>query len=768
MSIDKVVQTNRTILFEVFNSESNHRLDTLLQNEWDNGEEVFHTILTDKDNGLCVKSFDEFLEKFKPVLYQTSFYQDDEVVFKYSIEKPTNMPYNVVDITEQNYYKMILKLYEQKGTSGINNLDFDYDEIKNILTPSNTTKEIKTIRRNLEYNYNKLLELEKQNAPASETNRYKKNIVNIRKSIINKYKDFNFLNFIPIALADTENKLNALPPSTSSKGSQSPQLKLAEYCFDANGDIKVIQKSVSNEETPIGIEDKNTSTGEELLVKQETNTALANKNNINTVASKPLGQYIENDFIKYAPAQISNNTFVKNLIISSYTNDNNNSNAVLSAEQIEQLKTQKEIYQQIYKKTQESFIKAVHSLIEKIMSVKIFFDHATEKGNLEQSDLIIANCTVDDLLDTSVKANFEKYIESMQNTPDTRIWFAIIPGLNLECDIQPDDSDDDTDIDMENLDDDIIDVDEKNSNNHNGLNLVSMNSLKSMLDILSKNNILTFFSSKGCEKTSFSRLNTNIIQNYKKSLETINNKKYSVFCYPNFTILPKKEQAVEFGVDRNNNPIRLNSNGVFIDSCYVACGMMVACQNPKFLESKGLKIKRNNACVRFDLENNKYNKIILSKMNRENLLNWSKDIKNEIERDSFGFCFCCDKVYYENNLIPNTYVYNARTLEKDDNNGHYKNIYKVLVENFIKIVLPLQCGKLTVESIQNFISNDKGARGWKKEAGEYDNSILDENEKILFDDKNKKISINFKGNELILNDITIESDTDNTENQDKK
>jgi hypothetical protein len=83
-----IQQTNRTILFEEINPEKLDLLtmigDTKGIDSLDDGK------IKEINEKLLVKSFDEFLDKFAPVVY--SFYNATNQKVMYTLKKPENLP----------------------------------------------------------------------------------------------------------------------------------------------------------------------------------------------------------------------------------------------------------------------------------------------------------------------------------------------------------------------------------------------------------------------------------------------------------------------------------------------------------------------------------------------------------------------------------------------------------------------------------------------------------------------------------------------------
>ncbi len=85
-----IEQTNRTILFEEINPE---KLDLItLIGDTKGIDSLNDDKIKEINEMLLVRSFDEFLDKFAPVVY--SFYNANNQKVVYTLKKPENLPEN--------------------------------------------------------------------------------------------------------------------------------------------------------------------------------------------------------------------------------------------------------------------------------------------------------------------------------------------------------------------------------------------------------------------------------------------------------------------------------------------------------------------------------------------------------------------------------------------------------------------------------------------------------------------------------------------------
>lgn len=723
MPLRRIKQTSKIMLIEEFcTSENVPDLCTILRNEDVKQKSEFFTLV---ENNLEVRSYEEFVEKFMPSVWEWCEQSNDStcpVAFRYSLEKPKeNVNAHEMKLSSNEFYTMVMDLYSRKGCSGESNLEFDYSKVGDLLSPRRVLENAKQLRKDLDYNYNKMKKLTE--GAKSERNECVRKIKNIRKEIVSQYKN-SLTGKIKLALADTEEKLTALSAKSQTENwneqsAKTPRLP-CRIKFDENGNLDVEVLEIEDNLSVIEEEEK---------------------------SSNELVTLIEQDFDKHSD---DNNTYIKELVVSNYCNIT--PKTILNQEELIEKRNQ---YTAIFKASQEQFIRAISSAVEKILNVKVFFEQASVFNKKLPAPVIVTNCKANKLIeDEKVKSSFEYFIrESGREFDDWKIWFAVVPAIGDAEFV------DNPDIDEELWDD--ISMDEESEQDYqvkttDGEVLVSLDTLKVLLNILKTGKIITFFNYRANENTGFGKFRNEILEQYRKKLESINNNEYAVFTYPNFTVLPKKETAIEIGKTTQNGDEKkefLNIPGIYVDSSYVAAGLVVASQNPEYLAQKKYKVERNNPCVRFDLEDRDNRFIMLTNMNREGKGVWSSEVENNIEQDKFGFCFCGNTKFYKNERINNTYVYTARTMHRDDK-GIYDPIYTRLTMDFIMQYLRTENeggNKYKPAMVKQFISDKVGE--WKRAAESENkaNNILHEKEDVTFEGENLKVKFTGYETEITLN-----------------
>ena len=724
--MDVVKQTGKTIIFEEFNRDENKmNLVTLLtRDDEDISLEKFKDALMGKDSELVVENFEDFVEKFSPTIYETIVKTGETSKFVYELDKP-KYECTQIKLKDHAFYKMIMSLLDRKATSDKGNLEFPYDDLKKALSPEAEMEECKKIRRNFLSNTREYMKLVKSGEPSQEAERFAQNIMACRDKIVDKYQNKSPLALLPLLIADKQSQIDKMKEAEEPSSSQG-EVKVipCNYSFDEKGNICLIEQSYSDE-APSEV------TGDDRI--------------------NQLIDVVRDDFQESAPIAIRENTYIEDLVVNVFVPNGGNQ---LTTKDRYEIETEKKQLQDIYSSSIESFAKAVATVIEKFAGVKSFFDHALCDGKLARDvSVIISNCRVDAILNDDVaKRRFKKYFSALSAEKDiNKIWFGIIPGVAYG---------EDTSIlkKASNPFERRRTEEVSTKKNHNGL--VNLDTVKEMLSILNEVKIMTFVNYKAGEKTGFSELTDSIVNGYKKDFENVNSE-YAVFTYPNFTILPKEKNTVRIGTEYNYDMGKERETyivipGIYLESSYIACGMIVGIQNYRYLQSKGFMVKTKYPCVRFDIEDIENTKRITTKLNRETTTEMLKQTKDAIMEDRFGFVFADNKIIFDGRVINNSYILNARTLKKD-NNGKYKPLYKTLVRNFVAQLLRAFAENVTDKSVNQFKTDyvETWKRDNKDDDRKYANRVLLEGETIELDSAKHRLVVTFNKEAEVWDDIVI-------------
>lgn len=233
LSLDFFRQTNRTILFEELNPE---KLDLLTLIE--TSEDI--TSLSDEkikeiNEKLLVKNFNEFLTKFEPKIY--SFFNAASQKIRYSLEKPEGIPdEHITEIPlnmENTFFKMLSSLMDTKKVVGDKNVDFNFNDILSMLSPKSVMDDIKQLRKEIAYLYDKHESLEDED-PKKLEYADKLNIAFDKAS-----KNYNnVLGMLPLAIEDIKTRILITGGDNTKK---SEKIKLGLLSMNDKGELKIIE-----------------------------------------------------------------------------------------------------------------------------------------------------------------------------------------------------------------------------------------------------------------------------------------------------------------------------------------------------------------------------------------------------------------------------------------------------------------------------------------------------------------------------------------------
>ena len=735
---DRIPQTHRAILFEEFTHPADNTAGNLydilsLYNDPTAGDVEMYKDIKDK---LEVHSFEEFLEKFQPKVFEyMTGTADGKMIFQYTTDpleaqKNNATPRKVIDHT---YYQMLVNMYSRKGDSGLADIEFNDEKIREILTPKREMEELLDTRRQIPMLMEKYDEAIKKNESAAPI---AKRLKKIRKAALEQLKNPTAL--MSIGLDDLDRKISATDTklkqlsAAGGDGGEAPKLLSGRGGFDNDGRWILIPAKASTPDSA-----KNTDSASDP----------------NGDASKKFAKIIQGDLDKHATDQ---NNFTKALIISAYTGtelanpleDKNDSTAL--AIYREDLLDRKKIIQDSFRQAKEEFIKVLSESVQKLLCVKIFFDHATvnKSGKLPSTaGLIVTNCSAAKLIDAKIKDKFSAVMHHLgvDVADKNKLWFAILPHV-LDEDFGGGASED------VSLDDDLYDDDEDEEKvSTNGTDFAAATSILKIMDACK---IMTVFNFAPDKKTTFSALNAETVNDLQNKLDTLN-LEHAVYALPNFTIM--REGSVPLNEDKS---IKIAVPAMYIDASYVAAGLLIAAQQPDCWTARGFKKDESflpeYACVRIDFESNKIVPKLLTKFNRERSIAWSADVIDALSKKRFGFAFDGDRKYDSrtNGFIDNTYILNARTLKQKD--GKYQAIFRTLTKDFIRAYLKTYGAKIDPADLKDFlnkvVNGDWIQQAKKNKTKDIINLLIRDGENITQVDSNLKVELN--GDEDLL-DVDI-------------
>ena len=696
----KLKQMHRAILFEEFTDRTDTSATNLaaLLRTYDpkvNDEKLYEKI---KDK-LEVRSFKEFLEKFKPEVYQyTTGTTSDVPIFQYTtstIEGQKIEGAEKVSITD-TYYEMLVNMYSQKGDSGVANIEFNDAKLREILTPKREIDALYDTRQQIPL---LMEEYEKTIERNENADHIAERLLEIRCEAVEQIKKPTILMAIGLddinrKIATADEKILQLNAASSPDGGEVPKLLSGRGGFDTDGRWILIPAKAS---TPDSTEDTDSPSDPQ------------------GDAAGEFAEMLRDDLEENAADETE---FTKALIVSAYTGreisnplEDKNSTAAL-VEYREKLLDQKKIIESSFKQAKEAFIKVLSESVQKLLCVKIFFDHATVKGGNEgalpkEAGLIVANCSAAKLIDDKIKSKFEAMMRhlGLDVNDENKLWFAILPHVLGENSSSGERRNISLKMDIRSY------KEKKKEEKKVSTNGTDFSAAKSILKIMDECKIMTVFNFAPDNQTTFSAINAATINKLQGTLEPLN-LEHAVYALPNFTIM--KEGTVPL-----SNDVKIEVPAVYIDAAYVAAGLLIAAQQPEYWTSRGFSnaFIKENPCVRIDLESDKITAKLLTKFNRERSIAWNVDVVNAFTANRFGFAFDGDRRYDDStgDFIDHTYILNARTLKRKD--GEYQAIFRTLTKDFIRAYLKSGAPKLTDSQLNAFINKD--VQEWKQQAKKY-------------------------------------------------
>ncbi len=707
--MDIIKQTNRAILFEEINPE---KLDLMtLIGDIRGIDSLNDDKIKEINENLLVNSFEEFIEKFNPKVY--SFFNANTQRVMYTLQKPESLPDNCVSEIPLNlsndFLKMLVSLIEAKRSQGTINVDFKFEKVLDMISPKKVMDDIRRSRKELQYTFAQYSELD-DNDPKKLDIGDKLNVMFEEAS--ENYN--NIMAMLPLAIEDIKTRLLL---GDSMGGSNNEQFKAGVLSMGDDGELKIIEAPKEEDTSLVKLEDSS-----------------------NTQLVAALAEDYE------AIAEDGASSYVQDLVVRTF--------CPLSTTTAEDIDFDKEVanyntYLKFYKDSKEDFIKAVKPLIEKILGVKMFFDQYTINRGMRPS-LVVSNVKPDVIAQAAYIKRLDTYFNTVngKNEFDNSIWFAIMPSISLDL------------VNKSNLRRERF-----KGNKAKTLESTSMETLATLLNVLSEYKVQTFFNYENSEEVTFNAIATKGVTNLIEKSNILVGKPYSEFaipCLPNFTIIPKEKSGVvldskmlvndegsaEMSKEKEDI-MKLWLEGVYVGAAYVACGLTSSWQCPEFLKDK---LKRNISPVlpgvRFDIEGNDYSLKIPTTMAKE-ITGFTNNVKDEINRLNFGFMFSSDTATVNGSPVTCITVNKARNLLFDGSS--YDSIYKTTASTYIERILRFLTNDFKQEGIVNFFSNNPTSQKSKWLADKnYTNAIIRDGDDISFsiDEKDGlcNINITFNGN----------------------
>ncbi|WP_058486184.1 hypothetical protein [Defluviitalea phaphyphila] len=718
--MDIIEQTNRTILFDCINPE---KLDLLtLVGDVRGLESLDDDKIKEINEHLLVSSFDEFLDKFQPVIY--SFFNAANQKVVYTLNKPTGIPEDCIQeipIDRNNdFLKMLLTMIQTKRSQGIENVDFAFDKILDMISPKKVMDDIKAIRKEIHYLYEKYEKLDDEDPLKLDIG----DKLNVKFEEASKSYN-NIMAMLPLAIEDSKQRLLAGRTSESDDGEK---FVAGQLTMGDDGELKIIERP-------------KTESTELVVAEEQTTNALAEifKEDYENITEEPSDYVAELVVRTFCPLPVTNT---------------------------EELDIQKEVekynsYLEFYQTSKSDFIKVAKPLIEKILGVFIFFDQYQSKNKGMAPTMLITNNTLSMLTKSSNLPILQVYLNTVNNKNDFRntIWFGIVGDIEF------------------NKGNNIKLTRERFKGNKKVVkeDINTMESLTSLLHGICDYKIQTFFSFETCEETSFTAVATKGIDEYIERTNVLTRKEYSEYaicCLPNLSIVPKNKSGVildsymvatEEGAKiskEKKDLLKLWIEGVYIPASYLAAGITAAYQCPEFLRTRFKNVIRDYPGVRFDIEASNHALKVPTTLAKE-ISGYTNKIKDSINSRNFGFVFSSDNHQIDGKELRQITVYKARSMQLVDN--EYESIYKTLTATYISRIMRAQTSDYKHDNVVFFFStNPQSQRSlWFSNQGAV-NSIIMPGDDISYNIEEEynicNIDLSFNGNtknlEIVLNKNT--------------
>lgn len=706
-----IKQTNRTMLMETINPE---KMDFLtLVGDVRGVESLSDDKIKEINDYLLVRSFDELLEKFEPVVY--CFFNANNQKVTYQLKKPENIPEELlteIPLNRQNEFMgMLMSMIDTKRSEGTINVDFKFEKLTDMISPKKVMEDIRQNRKELQYTYGEYAKLDEED-PKKKDLADKLNVMFEEAS--SNYN--NIMAMLPLAIEDTKTRLLL---GDGREERDSTPLALGVLSMGENGELKVL-------EAP----------------KVET-TALA------TVDDRVNAGLIEALKEDYQALNEESNDYVEALVARTFCPL---ASTMESKVDIEQEVANYNSYLEFYKESKDAFIKTVKPLMENLLGIWCFFEQYPKKLKGMKPSLLITNVSNEMLAKSSNISRLITYLNTVngKNEFNNTVWYSIMPNVSLDQYSK-------MKLTRERF---------KGNTQTEKTNTNSVESLARLLDVFKDYGVQCFFSYEADDSTTFNALATEGIEKYESKCASLIGKTYSEYaipCLPNFTIIPKdksgvildrrmvinEDEVAELSQDKEDI-MKLWIDGVYVGAAYVAAGIVAAYQCPEYLKEKfgRVKIDMELPGSRFDIEADDHNLVAYTTMAKE-ITGFTNSIKADINRKNFGFVFSSENAVYNGNDITNIMVYKARNLMMDGNT--YEPIYKTQVTTYIERILRHGTGDFKEDSIVAFFSNNPNSQKsrWLSKR-ECLNGILGNGDDIeyIIDEENGYCTLNitFNGN----------------------
>lgn len=322
--MEKISQTNRTILFEQINPDKLNLLTIIGETELQNS--LSDDMIEEINKELLVESFDDFLIKFEPTIY--SYFDANKNKVCYTLEKDVNIPSECVTeirLGKDNaFFRMLLALLDARNNNKVKNVNFNYTDILELLSPKKIIENLKQSRKEINYLYDKYENLDDKNPEKKEIGD------KLNYAFLEASKNYNnVLSMLPLAIEDIEVRLSL--DKSNNPLNKLDRIKPGLLTIAENGSLEITEINTTSNLLQIESNQKNTENLAQLFIDDY------------------------NETVEYKSA------YVANLISRSYVPNS----VTLNELDIEKEITNYNSYLEIYKQSQDDFITISKELVKK-------------------------------------------------------------------------------------------------------------------------------------------------------------------------------------------------------------------------------------------------------------------------------------------------------------------------------------------------------------------------------------------------------------------
>lgn len=706
----ELLQTNRTMLVGKLTDEAKDL--AVLVGDVSDVEALTDFQLQEVHDELLVYSYDE-LEKRFPV-YVYGFMDANEGKFVFTTEKPEHIPEDLLTVYTISRNSPItaplFNMLDRKSAFGQKNVEVDFQSMTSQLSPQKQRSQIKAVRKELLHTFEKYNDLLDDDPQKDEL----ANELNHQMSYVREQFSTP-LTMLALAAEDSHQRLFLGEAGTN--GEKTSKVVAGLLNFAEDGQLQVLAAPTKADETK-ALADGGTSEALALVLQEDY--------------QETTGEYA--------------NEYIQDLVVRTFS-----PLATIDEDiNVEQEAEKYNSYIDLYATAQSAFMEVAKPIIEQLLGAYLFFQqyNDTVSGrNGMRPALLVTNNDPELLSMSRYLPRLQTYLASVNNTNDfdNVIWNAIVNGVSMNP------ADDEKKV---------KEVFKTKKETRRRKDVCSIDTLALLADTFATYNTRLFFSFSTGEETGFEHVAKYGIQPFVDRVTPLMNKEYSSYlvpCLPNPCLIPRNQSAVNIaprliadGDDvqesaAREDMVRFFLNGIWIPAAFIATGIVGAYQAPEYQRERfaGTRAKINSMLpgVRFDIEAGDNAKHVTTTLNRETH-GFVKSVKDEINRNSFGFILSSEKLILKGRPIDKLTVMKARSLGFDGK--QYEPVYQTLVANYFERVFRQQTSDQKEDSINFFISANPQSQmsKWKAESDKL-NAIIQPHDQIDF-------VINQDSDEIIL------------------